>query len=94
MQKSKEGYGREAIRLVKKLCFEELSLHRLWLDVFTTNVNAIRLYESEGFQYEGELRECVGPAMDTSRSGFMRFSKMNMSVKGNQNEFAEDANWR
>ena len=54
-----KGYGREALRLVKKLCFEELLVHRLWLDVFTANTRAIRLYESEGFVREGELRDAI-----------------------------------
>ena len=54
-----KGYGREALRLVKKLAFEELKAHRLWLDVKEHNVRARHLYESEGFVAEGVLRECV-----------------------------------
>ncbi len=53
-----KGYGRKAVRLVKRLCFENLNCHRLWLDVFEENKNAIRLYETENFVYEGTLREC------------------------------------
>lgn len=53
------GFGREAIQLVKKLCFEQLKFHRLWLDVFADNLVAINLYETEGFIYEGTLRENV-----------------------------------
>lgn len=52
------GYGRNAVKLVKQLCFEELGCHRLWLDVFEENQNAIHLYQSEGFIYEGTFREC------------------------------------
>ena len=54
-----KGYGREALRLVKKLAFEELKAHRLWLDVKEHNVRARHLYESEGFVPEGVLRECI-----------------------------------
>lgn len=54
----RNGYGREAIRLAKKLCFESLNAHSLWLDVFDDNSKAIRLYESEGFVLEGTKREC------------------------------------
>ena len=54
-----QGYGREAVRYIKKICFEELGFHRLWLDVFDDNERAIRLYESEGFKLEGILRENV-----------------------------------
>ena len=54
-----KGYGKEALRLVKKLAFEELQAHRLWLDVKEHNRRARQLYESEGFVAEGVLRECV-----------------------------------
>ena len=53
------GYGREALRIMKKFCFEHLGFHRLWLDVYHHNDRAIALYESEGFIYEGTLRDCV-----------------------------------
>ena len=53
------GYGKEALRLVKKLAFEELKAHRLWLDVREHNVRARHLYEAEGFIAEGMMRECV-----------------------------------
>ena len=51
------GYGREALQLLKKLCFNKLHYHRLWLDVYDDNNRAIKLYESEGFIKEGILRE-------------------------------------
>jgi diamine N-acetyltransferase len=54
-----KGYGREVLRAVKKMAFEELKAHRLWLDVREHNERARRLYESEGFVAEGMLRECV-----------------------------------
>lgn len=54
-----KGFGREAVALVKKLCFEQLGFHRLWLDVFDDNKRAIKLYESEGFVHEGLLRENI-----------------------------------
>jgi RimJ/RimL family protein N-acetyltransferase len=54
-----KGYGKEALRLVKKLAFEELKAHRLWLDVREHNVRARHVYESEGFVAEGLLRECI-----------------------------------
>ena len=53
------GYGREALRLVKSMAFEELNAHRLWLDVKAHNQRARHLYESEGFIFEGTLRDCV-----------------------------------
>ena len=53
-----KGYGRQTVRLVTKLCFEEYKCHRLWLDVFDFNPQARKLYESEGFVFEGTLRDC------------------------------------
>ncbi|RQD69131.1 MAG: N-acetyltransferase [Tindallia sp. MSAO_Bac2] len=53
-----KGYGRQCVQLIKKLCFENYGCHRLWLDVFDDNPKARALYESEGFVFEGTLREC------------------------------------
>lgn len=53
------GYGKEALREIKKLAFEELKAHRLWLDVKEANAPARHIYETMGFQTEGVLRECL-----------------------------------
>ena len=54
-----KGYGRTVLQSLKKFCFETLCFHRLWLDVFEENERGLHLYQSEGFQVEGRLRECV-----------------------------------
>lgn len=54
-----KGFGRESLKLIKRLSFEKLKVHRLWLDVRDHNLRAQKLYESEGFIEEGFLRECV-----------------------------------
>ena len=53
------GFGRDAIGLIKKYCFENLKAHRVWLDVYSDNNRAIRLYKSQGFRTEGLLRDCI-----------------------------------
>jgi diamine N-acetyltransferase len=53
------GFGREAVRVVKREVFERYRAHRLWLDVFEHNQRARALYTSEGFTAEGMLREHV-----------------------------------
>lgn len=58
IQEKGKGYGRKALKLIKSLCFETFGCHRLWLDVFEDNKNAISLYETEDFLYEGTFREC------------------------------------
>ena len=54
-----QGYGRQSLKLIKKLGFETYGAYRLWLDVKSYNSRAQHLYESEGFVVEGTLRDCV-----------------------------------
>lgn len=54
-----KGFGREAIKLSKKICFDKLNFNRLWLDVHVDNVKAKKLYESEKFKREDSLREVL-----------------------------------
>jgi diamine N-acetyltransferase len=53
------GFGRSALREVKRLAFDEFGAHRLWLDVVEENHRARALYASEGFVEEGVLREAA-----------------------------------
>jgi diamine N-acetyltransferase len=53
------GFGRAALRVAKKVAFDDLAAHRLWLDVKAGNSRAQALYDSEGFVVEGKLREAV-----------------------------------
>ena len=59
LQPKGQGYGRECVRLLKRMAFRDLGAHRFWLDVKETNTRALALYASEGFAVEGRLRECV-----------------------------------
>lgn len=54
-----QGYGRAALRVVKKIAFDDLGAHRFWLDIKKRNQRAQSLYRSEGFVQEGELRQAV-----------------------------------
>jgi len=54
-----QGFGRAALRVVKKIAFDDLGAHRFWLDIKKSNSRAQSLYRSEGFVPEGELREAV-----------------------------------
>jgi diamine N-acetyltransferase len=73
------GYGRAALRVAKKVAFDDLHAHRLWLDVKEGNGRAQALYDSEGFVVEGRLREAVKVA-----GGFESLVVMSML----QSEFA------
>ena len=59
VQSKGQGTGRAALRVVKKVAFDDLGAHRLWLDVKKRNERARALYAGEGFVVEGELRESV-----------------------------------
>jgi diamine N-acetyltransferase len=59
IQAKGQGYGRAAVRTVKKIAFDDLGAHRLWLDVKAHNTRAQALYNLEGFVVEGMLREAV-----------------------------------
>ncbi|RYF15254.1 MAG: N-acetyltransferase [Comamonadaceae bacterium] len=59
VQDKHQGFGRAALRVVKKIAFGDLGAHRFWLDIKKLNGRARALYDSEGFVFEGELREAV-----------------------------------
>ncbi|WP_438444933.1 GNAT family N-acetyltransferase [Gorillibacterium sp. sgz5001074] len=54
-----QGIGRDVLKLAKRCAFNRWNAHRLWLDVRSNNPLARSLYESEGFQVEGTLRDCL-----------------------------------
>ncbi len=54
-----QGVGRFMLTGILDYVFRELRAHRLWLDVFETNLRAQHVYESLGFQREGVLRETI-----------------------------------
>jgi RimJ/RimL family protein N-acetyltransferase len=51
------GFGTDAVRLLLRLAFEKMGLHRVELFVFTFNERAIACYEKCGFCREGVLRD-------------------------------------
>ena len=72
-----QGLGRASVRLLEKLAFTQLHAHRSWLDVKALNVRALKLYESEGFVVEGQLRESVR-LMVTGADGYDSLIVMSM----------------
>ena len=51
------GYGTDAMRVMMRLAFDKMNLHRLWLRVYEYNQRAIASYEKCGFKREGVLRK-------------------------------------
>lgn len=54
-----KGVGTAAVSLILEFAFLELNLHRVYLQVFSFNKKAIKLYEKTGFIYEGKQREAL-----------------------------------
>jgi RimJ/RimL family protein N-acetyltransferase len=59
IQSKGAGFGRAALRVAKKIAFDDLNAHRFWLDVKSRNARAKALYDGEGFVVEGALRDAV-----------------------------------
>ena len=51
-----KGIGHQATILMLKKAFNEIGLQRVYLNVFSNNAAAIKLYERCGFRPEGEFR--------------------------------------
>jgi RimJ/RimL family protein N-acetyltransferase len=51
------GYGTDAMRVMMRLGFDKMNLHRLWLHVYEYNHRAIASYGKCGFKREGVLRK-------------------------------------
>jgi RimJ/RimL family protein N-acetyltransferase len=58
------GLGKEMIRRVLRIGFEDHGLHRIELAVYSQNEAAIRCYEHVGFKKEGFLRDVTRVGSD------------------------------
>jgi diamine N-acetyltransferase len=65
-----QGFGRAALRVAKRVAFDDLSAHRFWLDVKQRNTRAKAFYDSEGFVVEGTLRDAVRIRADDGTTGY------------------------
>lgn len=52
-----QGYGSATMDKIKAFVFNELKLHRLWLEANCDNHGAKRFYERHGLRREGTLRD-------------------------------------
>lgn len=70
-----QGYGTDAMRVLLRYAFTELSLHRVSLNVFGYNERALRSYEKAGFTVEGRARNWLnrdGQRWDLVYMGILR----------------------
>lgn len=54
-----KGIASWATREILRIAFEELELHRVYLNVLSDNVHANKFYVRNGFRYEGESKMCI-----------------------------------
>lgn len=54
-----QGIGGNATREILKIAFDELGLKRVYLNVLSDNFRAIKMYEKNGFIFEGEFRNHI-----------------------------------
>ncbi len=54
-----QGYGTDAMHLLLQHGFNTLNLNRVALDVYATNIRAVRSYEKAGFVHEGRKRQAI-----------------------------------
>ncbi len=70
VQNKGQGFGRAALRVAKRVAFDDLHAHRFWLDVKQRNARAKAFYDSEGFVVEGILRDAVRARMIDGSAGY------------------------
>lgn len=51
-----KGCGKDAVKTLVKYCFEHLNIHKVYLNVYSSNIAAINCYKSVGFVEEGCLK--------------------------------------
>jgi len=56
-QYQSRGLGTDAVKTLVDFSFSQLNLHRIYLNVFDYNENAIKVYERVGFVVEGVLTD-------------------------------------
>lgn len=52
-----KGYAKKVLKLMIKLAFQKLKLHKIWLMRWKENKKADHLYKKVGFQKEGVLKD-------------------------------------
>lgn len=79
-----EGLATDAYTVLLSYLFNNLRIHRVWLEVLDYNKVAIRLYKKIGFVEEGRLREAV--YKNGSFSDYIVMSILKKEYDGKKND--------
>lgn len=52
-----KGFGTDAMKILIRLCFNQLNLYKVGLNVLSYNERALKVYRRLGFKEEGRLRQ-------------------------------------
>lgn len=55
----RQGYGSAAVEEMKKICFDQLNLHRFWAEVYSFNTPMQSLLTKSGFGHEATLTDAI-----------------------------------
>lgn len=70
-----QGFGEDTVRALCKYAFEQMNLHRIWLECNPDFTQVTKCYEKVGFKQEGLLRQAYyrdGDFRDTCIMGILR----------------------
>lgn len=56
---SNKGIGSSTLKLLISICFQNLNLHKLEVNIYKENVASIKLVEKAGFRQEGVLKHSI-----------------------------------
>jgi RimJ/RimL family protein N-acetyltransferase len=62
-----QGIGKKSLKFITDYGFDDLGLHKIWLECFTDNKIAINCYKSFGFVEEGYFKEQAVSAPEKSQ---------------------------
>ncbi len=52
-----KGYGKSSLELLISVMINEYKCNKIYLSIFKDNIEAIKLYEKFGFEFNGEFDE-------------------------------------
>lgn len=70
-----KGFGKDSIKTLCAYAFNQMNLHRIWLECNPEYKNVVKCYKDIGFEMEGKLREAYyrhGKFRDTCIMGLLK----------------------